>query len=79
VGDSNRSPTMRGPTGRGRGVRVLSERVTWETCPGCRRPAAVGWVDGDPVGFDCPRECTLSAGELRAAFMPGRRVSRLNH
>ena len=50
----------------------MSERVTWETCPECRRPAAVGWVDGDPVEFDCPRECTLPAGELRTAFVPGR-------
>jgi hypothetical protein len=57
----------------------VSERVTWETCPGCRRPAAVGWMDGDPVEFDCPRECTLSAGELRAAFMPGRRLSGTDH
>ena len=59
------------PTGGGGGVRVVSERVTWETCPECRRPAAVGWVDGDPVEFDCPQECTLTAGELRAAFMTG--------
>ena len=51
----------------------MSERVTWETCPECRRPAAVGWVDGDPVQFDCPRECTLSAGELRAAPHAGTR------
>jgi hypothetical protein len=49
----------------------VSERVTWETCPECRRPAAVGWVDGDPVEFDCPQECTLTAGVLHAAFMTG--------
>ncbi|SMO77857.1 hypothetical protein SAMN06273567_104135 [Geodermatophilus aquaeductus] len=49
----------------------MSERVTWETCPGCRRPAAVGWLDGDPVEFDCPRECPVPAGGLRAAFGPG--------
>jgi hypothetical protein len=49
----------------------VSERVTWETCPECRRPAAVGWVDGDPVEFDCPQECTLTADELRAVFMTG--------
>jgi hypothetical protein len=53
----------------------MSERVTWETCPECRRPAAVGWVDGNPVEFDCPRECTLPMAELRAAFMPGRATS----
>jgi hypothetical protein len=50
----------------------VSERVTWEICPECRRPAAVGWVDGSPVQFDCPRGCTLPVAELRAVFMPGR-------
>ena len=63
------------PTGGGGGVRVVSERVTWETCPECRRPAAVGWADGNPVEFDCPRECTLPVAGLLAAFMPGRATS----
>ena len=43
-----------------------SERVTWEDCPSCRRAAAVGWVDGRPVEFDCPHGCFLSADQLRA-------------
>ena len=25
----------------------MSEHVTWETCPSCGRPAALGWLDGD--------------------------------
>jgi hypothetical protein len=43
-----------------------SERVTWEDCPNCRRPAAVGWVDGQPTEFDCPRGCGLSAEQIQA-------------
>ena len=43
-----------------------SERVTWEDCPHCRRAAAVGWVDGRPVEFDCPRGCAVSAEQVRA-------------
>jgi hypothetical protein len=50
----------------------VSERVTWEICLECRRPAAVGWIDGNPVEFDCPRGCTHPVADLRAAFMPGR-------
>ena len=51
-----------------------SERVTWEDCPNCRRAAAVGWVDGQPVEFDCPRGCHLSAEQVRtlAAVASGR-------
>jgi hypothetical protein len=49
-----------------------SERVTWEDCPCCRRAAAVGWVDGRPVEFDCPRGCHLSAEQVQAfAAGPG--------
>jgi hypothetical protein len=48
-----------------------SERVTWEDCPDCRRPAAVGWVDERPVEFDCPRGCRLSV-ELVRALAAGR-------
>ena len=43
-----------------------SERVTWEDCPNCRRAAAVGWVNGRPVEFDCPRGCCLSAEQVQA-------------
>jgi hypothetical protein len=43
----------------------LSERVTWETCPNCGRSAAVGWLDANPVEFDCPGGCQVSGGEFR--------------
>ncbi|WP_177212622.1 hypothetical protein [Geodermatophilus ruber] len=46
----------------------MSERVTWETCPGCGHAAAVGWVDRDPVEFDCPRGCPLSSRQVAALF-----------
>ncbi len=42
----------------------MTERITWDTCPECGRYAAVGWLDGIPVGFDCPRGCQLTAGEF---------------
>ncbi len=52
----------------------MSDRVTWETCPVCGDPAALGWEllegpDGAPVGgilveFDCPNGCLVSE------FMP---------
>jgi hypothetical protein len=41
-----------------------TERVTWEDCPNCRKPAAVGWSSGRPIGFDCPHGCRLSAGQV---------------
>ena len=43
-----------------------SERVTWEDCPTCQRAAAVGWVDGQIIEFDCPRGCCLSAKQVQA-------------
>jgi len=43
-----------------------SERVTWEDCPACRRAAAVGWVNGRPVVFDCPGGCRLSTEQVGA-------------
>ncbi len=43
-----------------------SERVTWEDCPTCRRAAAVGWVNGRPAEFDCPRGCRLTAEQVQA-------------
>ena len=45
---------------------MSSDRVTWETCPGCGRPAAVGWRNGSPVEFDCPAGCRISQAQLRA-------------
>ena len=58
-----------------------SERVTWEDCPNCQRAAAVGWVNRQPVEFDCPRGCRLSAEQVQAfAARRGRpRVDRLTH
>ena len=44
----------------------VSEWVTWEDCPHCRRPAAVGWMKGRPTEFDCPRGCRLSAEQVHA-------------
>ncbi len=41
-----------------------TERVTWENCPNCQRPAAVGWRSGRFTGFDCPHGCRLSAGQI---------------
>ncbi|MGY1663754.1 hypothetical protein ACI78Q_21190 [Geodermatophilus sp. SYSU D00705] len=54
----------------------MSEHVTWETCPDCGRFAAVGWLDGEPVEFDCPRGCRLPADGVSSTFgrrRPGRR------
>ncbi len=53
----------------------MSERVTWDICPQCGRYAAVGWLDGIPVRFDCPRGCQLSAGELPRAREDDRRLA----
>jgi hypothetical protein len=47
-----------------------SERVTWEICPNCQREAAVGWVDGQAVEFDCQGGCWLSPEQVHA-FTPG--------
>jgi hypothetical protein len=38
----------------------MSERVTWESCPGCGGLAAVGWLGGDVVEFDCVDGCCLT-------------------
>jgi hypothetical protein len=46
----------------------MSERVTWEECPQCRRLAAVAWLDGVPVGFDCPNGCHLSRSRMTSVF-----------
>jgi len=52
----------------------MSEHITWESCPRCGRPAAVGWNPAggareDPVEFDCPAGCQLSTAQVRAAFI----------
>jgi hypothetical protein len=36
---------------------MASEGITWETCPRCGLTAAVGWLDGVPVEFDCTAGC----------------------
>jgi hypothetical protein len=43
----------------------LSDGVTWEDCPNCQRVAAVGWLDGQVLAFDCPAGCCLSAEQRR--------------
>jgi len=48
-----------------------SERVTWENCPNCGRPAAVGWLNGRPIEFDCPAGCSLDSAEVQS-FAAGR-------
>lgn len=53
----------------------MSERITWETCPRCGLTAAVGWLDGVPVEFDCtagcaPTEQDLSQFRLTAGGLP---------
>jgi hypothetical protein len=42
----------------------MSERITWEVCPGCGRTAAVGWLDGQPVEFDCTAGCRLTEAQF---------------
>jgi hypothetical protein len=42
-----------------------SERVTWEACPMCGRPAAVGWLGRAPIGSDCPFGCRPSGAAVR--------------
>jgi hypothetical protein len=63
---------------RDRGGVMVSQRITWEMCPRCGRPAAVGWlpavgIGGDPIGedpveFDCVAGCQLSSSGIAAAF-----------
>ena len=48
----------------------MSERVTWETCPGCGGLAAIGWQDGTVTEFDCSRGCELT--EEQHAVVRGR-------
>lgn len=44
----------------------MSDSVTWETCPNCHRPAAVGWQNGMAVEFDCPAGCSITRDQVRA-------------
>jgi hypothetical protein len=58
-----------------------SERVTWEDCPVCGRPAAVGWVDRHLVEFDCPGGCRVSEvqSKVLANRLGGPAILRLTH
>jgi len=61
-------PLLRRRARPGAGATTLgpSERVTWENCPNCWRVAAVGWVNGRPVEFDCPGGCRLTTDQVKA-------------
>jgi hypothetical protein len=37
----------------------MSERISWTTCPHCGGAAAVGWLQDDPIEFDCAAGCTV--------------------
>ena len=43
----------------------MSDRITWEDCPGCGRTAAVGWLNDQPLEFDCTAGCQLTAAQFR--------------
>jgi hypothetical protein len=60
------------PMWRWRRAMDVSERVTWEDCPNCGRPAAVGWLDEFPIEFDFTGGCLLSLQQIRA-LATGRR------
>lgn len=42
----------------------MSERITWERCPGCGDRAAVGWAGERPVEMDCRQGCAVPPGCL---------------
>jgi hypothetical protein len=44
---------------------AMSDHISWETCPHCHWRAAVGWLDGSAVEFDCSAGCRLAAPQLR--------------
>jgi len=56
----------------------MSDRVTWETCPSCGRPPAVGWttvlwIDGKsvteiPEEYDGTSGCRIDPEQLRHTF-----------
>ena len=43
-----------------------SEMVSWEYCPGCAGPVALGWTGQDVTEIDCASGCQLS-DDLREA------------
>ena len=44
----------------------MSDSISWQLCPSCCRPAAVGWLNEMPVEFDCVAGCRLSEDQIRA-------------
>ncbi|MGX5653618.1 hypothetical protein ACWKWC_02455 [Geodermatophilus nigrescens] len=44
----------------------MSEWVTWECCPRCGGMAALGWLDGEIVEFDCVRGCNVTTDDVSA-------------
>ncbi len=42
----------------------MSERITWERCPGCGDAAAVGWAGDRPVEIDCLQGCVIPPASL---------------
>jgi hypothetical protein len=54
----------------------MSDWITWGTCLGCGRRAAIGWMAGEPVEFDCPSGCRLTGAQLGSLqLVPGQSLS----
>ena len=53
----------------------MSEKVTWEKCPGCAGPVALGWVGHTVTEIDCAAGCELTESHReslrRGAAQPG--------
>ena len=56
---------------------MSSEKVTWETCPRCGGPVALGWLGQTVTEIDCTSACELTDSHResvrRAATQPGGR------
>jgi hypothetical protein len=50
---------------------MASDGITWETCPHCGLTAAVGWLDGLPVEFDCTAGCVPTEQDMGRFRRPG--------
>jgi hypothetical protein len=75
--DAHPAPTPFGhsaPDDPGRNSTTITERISWEVCPRCGGPAAVGWVDGTAVEFDCLRGCELPEKRIRDTPWRGQSV-----
>jgi hypothetical protein len=42
----------------------MTDRVTWEPCPRCGEPAAVGWTGEVVAEFDCRHGCAVTEEQL---------------